>query len=110
MSTPTNVITDDAAAALPSASRGAGGIPASKSDKQRKPLIGAQVIVWLSVRLGFYLSLYVASIGPMFWYWYEANHLGGMEPIYAFYYPLLMLCEIEWIRDLVNAYIRFWIL
>ena len=56
------------------------------------------------------LVLYVLSIGPMFWYWFEAIHGDGSKYIAAFYTPLLYACEIDPIRDFVNWYIDLWIL
>lgn len=61
-----------------------------------------------------YLTLYVLSIGPMFWRWHVASHMANPSLVDSlvlhFYQPLLWACEIGFIRDLVNAYIDLWIL
>jgi hypothetical protein len=58
-----------------------------------------------------YWILYTLSIGPMFWYWYEANYLGGDPWIAAFYWPLVFVCDhVEPYGDMVNWYINLWIL
>jgi hypothetical protein len=62
------------------------------------------------VRVLVYLTLYVLSIGPMFWKWYGAMHLEQNDLIVAFYLPLLFACRIEFISDVVNWYIGLWIL
>lgn len=60
------------------------------------------------------LSVYVLSIGPMFWRWHVASHMANPSLsdsfILHFYGPLLWACEIGLVRDLVNAYIDLWIL
>jgi len=61
-------------------------------------------------RVSLLLLVYVLSIGPMFWYWYESMYLGGSELIAKFYFPLLWTCQNDFIRDCVNRYIELWIL
>jgi hypothetical protein len=56
------------------------------------------------------LASYILSIGPMFWTWHYAEHFGGNELIRVFYTPLRLLCEIPVFEDLINRYIRWWIL
>ncbi len=54
---------------------------------------------------------YTLSIGPMFWYWFEATHVDGPEWIALVYAPLALLCDLVppfgWF---VNRYIDLWIL
>ena len=50
--------------------------------------------------------LYVLSIGPMFWTWYESKYLNANPWVALFYEPLLFLTAIPFI----NAYINWWIL
>lgn len=55
------------------------------------------------------LILYVFSIGPMFWYWYEAENLGGNPLLRVIYAPLRLLCVIPQLEDWLNNYINWWI-
>ena len=69
----------------------------------------------LAVRVLIYLAAYVViaslTIGPMFWYWLGAVHVGGSIWIAKFYAPLLWLCDhVGWLSYLVNGYINWWIL
>ena len=80
------------------------------------PSPAPQRIAWgrrlrnLGVRLAIYWAIYTLSIGPMFWWWYEATFLDGHRWIAAFYFPLLFACDrIDWFGDLVNWYINLWI-
>ncbi|MDA0832813.1 MAG: hypothetical protein O2955_20750 [Planctomycetota bacterium] len=55
-------------------------------------------------------AIYVASIGPMYWYWYESMYLSGPKWIARIYYPLLWLCSyVAFIRRFVDGYIGWWI-
>ena len=78
------------------------------------PPIGTRIRRWIIrgvLKLTLFVLLYVLSIGPMFWYWYEAMYIGGSSFILAFYQPLLVACEKnEFIHDVVNGYIDLWIL
>ncbi len=68
----------------------------------------------LALRIVVYLVLYllisIATIGPFFWYWFEATYVGGERWIAKFYAPLLWLCDscppLSW---LVNHYVDWWI-
>lgn len=66
------------------------------------------------IQSAIYLTLYVLSIGPMFWRWHTASHMADPSLtdslVLHFYNPLLFACDIPFIRDLVNAYIDWWIL
>ena len=55
------------------------------------------------------LILYVFSIGPMFWYWYEAENLGGNPLLRVIYAPLRLLCVIPQVENWLNNYINWWI-
>lgn len=58
------------------------------------------------------LTLYVLSIGPMWWAWYSGMYVSTEANywVVAFYEPLRVACHIEWINDIVTAYIEWWIL
>lgn len=69
-----------------------------------------QYLVQRAVVFCILLVAYVLSIGPMFWYWFEARHFDRSRWILVFYEPLRFACRIDFISDLVNWYIRLWIL
>ncbi len=55
--------------------------------------------------------VYVLSIGPLYWQWFQGKYVSGPTIVAAFYEPLWLLCG--WIPPLgrfVNWYVRFWIL
>lgn len=56
------------------------------------------------------LTLYVLSIGPMWWAWYSGMYVSTVADywIIAFYEPLRLACQIEWIDSLVTGYIEWW--
>ena len=62
-----------------------------------------------SVRITIGLILYVFSIGPMFWFWYEAENLGGSTLVRVIYVPLRLLCVIPQVEVWLNNYINWWI-
>ncbi|MCX7419063.1 MAG: hypothetical protein NT013_05940 [Planctomycetia bacterium] len=56
------------------------------------------------------LTVYVLSIGPMWWVWYsgmyvetEANYW-----VIAIYEPLRQACRIEWVNSAMTSYIEWW--
>ena len=57
-------------------------------------------------------TLYVLSIGPMWWTWYSGMYVSTQSDywVIAFYEPLRLACHIEWIDRIVTAYIEWWIL
>ena len=57
-------------------------------------------------------TLYVLSIGPMWWQWYDGMYVSteGNYWVIVFYAPLRLACHIDWIDRLVTAYIEWWIL
>jgi len=55
------------------------------------------------------VGLYVFSIGPMFWHWYEAEVFGGNPLIRLAYTPLRFLCAIPQVEEWLNDYINWWI-
>ncbi|MFN0198288.1 MAG: hypothetical protein ACKVT0_16190 [Planctomycetaceae bacterium] len=70
-----------------------------------KKLTGKQILV----RMLLILTIYVLSIAPMFWMWYESMYLSGPRWVARLYYPLALACNIfpifsKWI----NAYIVWW--
>jgi hypothetical protein len=62
-----------------------------------------------SVRFTIGVILYVFSIGPMFWFWYEAENMGGSPVVRVIYVPLRLLCVIPQVEDWLNNYINWWI-
>ncbi|MGZ0166566.1 MAG: hypothetical protein ACKVII_21790 [Planctomycetales bacterium] len=62
-----------------------------------------------SVQVTIGVILYVFSIGPMFWHWYEAENMGGNPLLRVIYAPLRLMCVIPQIEDWVNNYINWWI-
>ena len=80
------------------------GAPPVESDEEKPRRRWPSV-----VRAVVGLCLYVFSIGPMFWYWYEAENMGGNFLIRAFYMPLRLLCAIPIVQDWLNQYINWWI-
>lgn len=62
--------------------------------------------------LAILLTLYVLSIGPMWWAWYSGMYVSTDANywVIAFYEPLRVACHIEWINTIVTAYIEWWIL
>ena len=56
------------------------------------------------------LTLYVLSIGPMWWAWYSGMYVSTQHDywVIAFYEPLRLACGIEWIDSLVTSYIEWW--
>lgn len=66
-----------------------------------------RLIVW-----SILLTLYVLSIGPMWWVWYSGMYVSTKSDywVIVFYEPLRLACQFEWIDTLVTAYIEWWIL
>ena len=56
------------------------------------------------------LTLYLLSIGPMWWVWYSGMYVSTSADywVIAFYEPLRVACRIEWIDSVVTAYIEWW--
>jgi hypothetical protein len=81
---------------------------AARADLAPKPQ--RNVLRRMLIRLAVMFTLYVLSIGPLYWKWYAAK-VGVGSPIYLiFYRPLEMLSV--WIPPLghfLNWYITFWI-
>ncbi len=67
-------------------------------------------VLRLAIQLPVFLAVYVLSIGPMFWYWYESRHVGGSKFLFVLYYPLTKWCTNETVRHFINRYIDWWIL
>ena len=76
------------------------------------------LLIRLPVYLVFVLVLYVLSIGPMYWYWYESyvmydsheNAVMNANRVSLFYLPLVGVCEgNKYVGDYVNWYLDFWI-
>lgn len=55
------------------------------------------------------LAVYVLSIGPMFWVWYESEYLGRWPLVRLFYAPLRLICYPKFVEDWLNRYIEWWI-
>ena len=56
------------------------------------------------------LTWYVLSIGPLYWTWHRAAMIDEPSFIELFYRPLLFICQIPILGDLVNAYIELWVM
>ena len=56
------------------------------------------------------MTLYVLSIGPMWWAWYSGMYVSTTVNywVIAFYEPLRLACQIDWINSGVTAYIEWW--
>lgn len=65
-----------------------------------------------SIVLAVLTTLYVLSIGPMYWIWYSGMYVSTEANywVIAFYEPLRLACHIEWVDRIVTAYIEWWIL
>ena len=86
------------------------------------PVAAAQTtkLTWLKFRrwavrrlivLTVLLTLYVLSIGPMWWVWYSGMYVSTSADywVIAFYEPLRLACQqIEWSDSFVRAYIEWW--
>ena len=62
-------------------------------------------------RIAFTLLIYVLSTGPMYWPIYEAYNIGGRSIdrlVYILYYPIVLLCENEWIAGWFEWYVGMW--
>ena len=67
-------------------------------------------LLFFAQRVFLYLTLYVLSIGPLYWTWYESQFVGGSSIIAAFYLPLVALAE--WVPpfgDWIEWYVHLWI-
>lgn len=57
------------------------------------------------------LSLYVLSIGPLYWQWYSAKFVDGPTVLAAFYEPLFWAANfIPLFGEWLDHYIRWWII
>lgn len=63
-----------------------------------------------TLRLIALFVLYVASIGPMYWTWYESIYLSGPKWVARLYSPLQLLCNVVPVLGrFVDWYIGLWI-
>lgn len=62
------------------------------------------------ILLTILLTLYVLSIGPMWWSWFSGMYLATESNywVIAFYEPLRLACQIEVVNSVVTAYIEWW--
>lgn len=60
--------------------------------------------------LAVLFSLYVLSIGPMWWAWYSGMYVDTESNywVIALYEPLHLACGIEWVNRIIAAYIAWW--
>lgn len=63
----------------------------------------------IRTQVAIVIVLYVLSIGPMFWQWYEAENFGASPLIRIIYAPLRLACAIPLVENCVNRYINWWI-
>ena len=68
----------------------------------------ANQILWNVNVFACLFLLYVLSIGPMFWTWYDAHTVNGSKFIVLFYEPLKMMSNIPIFGDMVDRYISWW--
>lgn len=62
------------------------------------------------IRVMVILTLYVLSIGPLYWYWHASRYANG-DPFFAkLYFPLEILCAL-WpgFGDWIDWYVNLWI-
>lgn len=62
------------------------------------------------LRMCVYFSIYVISLGPMYWQWWEGKYMNGSKLVAAFYEPLFLISG--WIPPLgwfVNSYVHLWV-
>lgn len=84
--------------------------PPSQSPAQRP-----KRSLWQEIRRRLIITfvafvLYVLSIGPLYWQYYNAKFNTGSALLAAFYEPLYLLCAyIPPLSRLVDAYIMLWI-
>lgn len=80
--------------------------------------IGELLLIRLPVYLAVVLLLYVLSIGPMYWTWYESyamyeSHevaMANSNEITLLYLPLAVLCDhCQPVEEYVNWYLDFWV-
>jgi hypothetical protein len=87
----------------------------TSDDPPLPPLVRFRRYLWqLVVRIVIYVLIYLAiaivTIGPCFWYWFEATYVNGAIWVAKFYAPLLWLCDRIWpLGWFVNHYINWWI-
>ncbi len=68
-----------------------------------------QFPIRIRTQVAFVIVLYVLSIGPMFWQWYEAENFGDAPLIRIFYAPLRLACAVPFVENCLNRYINWWI-
>ena len=77
--------------------------------RARRPLLPR----WLKKRLwtaAFLLFLYVFSIGPFYWDWYESKYISGHPFFAVLYEPLYRLCyAVPPLGTAVDAWVMLWI-
>jgi hypothetical protein len=81
--------------------------PAQISDDFYSP---RQFAARVSNRLLIFLVVYVLSIGPMYWQWYDSKYFRDTSPFLArLYNPLDKFCELcPPFRDWLSWYIGLW--
>ena len=89
----------------------------SRSTSARRIVLNV-LLVRLPIYLFVLLVMYVGSIGPMYWRWYESyamydSHeeaLQQSDEVTLFYLPLLYACrQSKTLSDYVNWYIDLWV-
>ena len=62
------------------------------------------------VALFFWFTIYVLSIGPAYFFWYESIHLNRGSFFARFYYPLMYWAyKSKFVGDWVSSYIWLWV-
>lgn len=74
-----------------------------------EPSLAVQFAVRVYTRVVVILVIYVLSIGPMYWSWYESRYLNGDPFLAKLYYPLEVIChKLPWLGSWVDWYVDQW--
>ena len=69
-----------------------------------------QLVIRVLIYLLIYLVVSIVTIGPCFWFWFEATYVNGPRWVAKFYAPLLWICDRFWpLSWFVNHYVNWWI-
>lgn len=82
---------------------------AAETGPGRRPPSRGWRIAMHSLRTVLFVELYVLSIGPMFWFWFEAETFGRWSFFRVFYAPLRLACASDRFERWLNRYINWWI-
>lgn len=67
-------------------------------------------VKYVALQVVIFLGLYVLSIGPMFWHWYDGRNMETNSPVAFFYEPLYLLAGwCEPFGEFMNWYVDLWV-